>query len=166
MGMIGEYLRVTAAELDRMSQDRVWTWYFVAAVQDAEGEARPAPAQARHFSTYENWDLLRFLLTRAEFPVDVIHGEEPFAEEEDWGYGPPRCLRPERVRFAAETLRNTGYSHLIGGVEPAELTEAEVYPLGWGIPGALERGRYPYERLTQFFEAAAKADDWILVWLD
>ncbi len=51
--------------------------------------------------------MLRFLLARAEFPVNVIHGEEPFAEDEDWEYGPPVCLRPERVRLAAEALRVT-----------------------------------------------------------
>lgn len=51
--------------------------------------------------------MLRFLLARAEFPVNVIHGEEPFAEDEDWGYGPPRYLRPERVQLAAEALRAT-----------------------------------------------------------
>lgn len=68
-------------------------------------------------------------------------GEEPFAEDEDWGYGPPRYLRPERVQLAAEALRATSYAQLISGVDPAELTRAEVYPLGWSEADSLEWGR-------------------------
>ncbi|MGW6643784.1 YfbM family protein [Streptomyces iakyrus] len=166
MSMIGEYLRVTAAELGRAIEDPAWALDFVEEVQDAEGETEPAPAAARHFSTYKTWDMLRFLLARAEFPVNVIHGEEAFAEDEDWGYGPPRYLRPERVRLAAEVLRATSYAQLIRGVEPAELTSAEVYPLGWSEPGSLEWGRPWYDGLTQFFDAAARAGDAMLVWLD
>ncbi|MTE17559.1 DUF1877 family protein [Streptomyces sp. TRM43335] len=164
--MIGEYLRVTAAELDRAVQDHDWALDFVEEVQDAEDEAEPAPAEARHFSTYKAWDLLRFLLARADFPVNVVHGEEPFAEDEDWGYGPPRYLRPERVRIAAQELRTTPYDQLISGVDSADLTRAEVYPLGWEESGVLEWGRHWYGGLTQFFEAAAAADDAMLVWLD
>ncbi|MFJ3797897.1 YfbM family protein [Streptomyces sp. NPDC090088] len=166
MSMIGEYLRVTAAELDRAVQDPDWALDFVEQVQDAEEETEPAPAEARHFSTYKTWDMLRYLLARAEFPVNVIHGEVLFADDEDWGYGPPRYLLPERVRLAAEALRATGYGRLISGVDPAELTSAEVYPLGWSEPGVLEWGRPWYDGLTQFFEAAAKAEDAMLVWLD
>lgn len=72
--MIGEYLSVTAAELDRAIRDPDWALDFVEEVRDAEEETEPAPAEARHFSTYKNWDMLRFLLARAEFPVNVIQG--------------------------------------------------------------------------------------------
>lgn len=166
MSMIGEYLRVTAAELDRAIRDPDWALNFVEEVQDAEEETEPAPAEARHFSTYKTWDMLRFLLAHARFPVNVIYGEEPFAEDEDWGYGPPRYLRPERVRLTAEALRATSYDQLVSGVDPAELTSADVYPLGWSEPGALEWGRHWYDGLAEFLKAAAGADDAVLVWLD
>ncbi|MEU0451188.1 YfbM family protein [Streptomyces tendae] len=166
MSMIGEYLRVTAAELGRATREPDWTLDLVEEIQDAEEETEPTPADARHFSTYKAWDMLRFLLARVEFPVNVIQGEEQFAEKRDWGYGPPRYLRPERVKLAAEALRATSYDQLLRGVDPAELTSAEVYPLGWGEPGALEWGRHWYGDLTQFFEAAAGADDAVIVWLD
>jgi hypothetical protein len=51
-------------------------------------------------------------------------------------------------------------------VDPAELTSAEVYPLGWSEANSLEWGRPWYDGLTQFFDAAARADDAMLVWLD
>ncbi|WP_253195392.1 YfbM family protein [Streptomyces sp. JHA26] len=166
MSMIGEYLRVTTAELDRAIRDPDWALGFAEEVQDAEEETEPAPDKALHFSTYKAWDVLRFLLARAEFPVNVIHGEESFAKDEDWGYGPPKYLRPERVRIAAEAFRTISYDHLVRGVDPAELTSAEVYPFGWGEPGALEWGRHWYDGLTQFFEAAAGANHAMVVWLD
>ncbi|WP_243869475.1 YfbM family protein [Streptomyces liangshanensis] len=166
MSMIGEYVRVTAAQLDRAIQDPDWALDHVEEVQDSEEESEPAPAGARHFSTYKAWGLLGYLLERAEVPVNVIHGEETFAEGRDWGYGPPRCLRPDRVRLAARTLRATPYERLVAGVDPADLTRAEVYPLGWDEPGVLEWGRNWYDGLTDFFEAAAAADEGMLVWLD
>ncbi|WP_394814158.1 DUF1877 family protein [Streptomyces dubilierae] len=53
MSVIGEYLRVTAAELDRAIRDTDWALDFAEEVQDAEEETDPAPAKARHFSTYK-----------------------------------------------------------------------------------------------------------------
>ncbi|MFD8540568.1 YfbM family protein [Streptomyces rubrogriseus] len=166
MSMIGEYLRVTDSELDRAIQDPDWALDFAEEVQDAEEETKPSPAGARHFSTYKAWDMLRFLLARTKFPVNVIDGEESFAENDDWGYGPLRYLRPERVRLAAEALQAINYDQLVSGVDPVEFTSAEVYPLGWSEPGALEWGRHWYDGLTQFLEAAAGMDDAVLVWLD
>jgi hypothetical protein len=68
MSMIGEYLRVTAAELERVIQDPDWALDLVEEVQDAEEQSEPTPAEARHFSTYKTWDLLRFLLARNRVP--------------------------------------------------------------------------------------------------
>jgi hypothetical protein len=97
MSMIGEYLRVTAAELDRAIQDPDWASDFAEEVRDAEEETDPAPAEARHFSTYKTWDMLRFLFlpARAEFPVNVIHGEERRARSA--GAGPSWVRRAHTV---------------------------------------------------------------------
>ncbi|MEV5084947.1 DUF1877 family protein [Streptomyces sp. NPDC056159] len=43
---------------------------------------------------------------------------------------------------------------------------AGAYPLGWSQPGVLEWARHWYDGLTQFFEAAARANDAVLVRLD
>lgn len=166
MSMIGEYFRVTAAELARAVQDPDWALDFIEETEDAQEESDPPPAEARHFSTAKTWDLLGFLLRRAGFPVDVVHGEDRFAETEDWGYGPPRYLPAERVRRGAEALARTPYDQLLVGVDPRELTEAGVYPLGWDTPDSLEWGRDHYAGLTRFFEAAARDGDAVLVWLD
>ena len=105
MSMIGEYLRVTPADLDKAIQDPDWAVLLAEAAQDA-ARTHPhlRPADARHYSTYRTWDLLRHLLTRVVFPVNVMQGEELFPDPEDWVYGPPRYLPPDRVHQAAERL--------------------------------------------------------------
>lgn len=44
------------------------------------------------------------------------------------GYGPPRLLTPDQVTVAADALQRTTYDHLLHGVDPAELTRAEICP--------------------------------------
>ncbi|MFE1233737.1 YfbM family protein [Streptomyces sp. NPDC058745] len=165
MSMNGEYLRVTPAELDRALKDPEWAWELVEAVQDAQEEGEPAPAEARLFTTHQTWHLLGFLLQRSAFPVDIVHGEEPLAPE-DWGYGPPQYLTPERVRLAADILHRTTYEQLIQGVDPSELTKAEIYPQIWDTPASLEWAGDLFTPLTEFFGGAASTGHAMLIWID
>ncbi|MFC1410308.1 YfbM family protein [Streptacidiphilus sp. N1-12] len=165
MSMIGEYLRLQPAELARALQDPAWALEFAQEIQDTEESDGSPPHEARLFSTHQTWDLLGFLLRRRGFPVDIVHGEEPFTDE-DWGYGPPRFLPADRVRVAAETLSRTTYDDLVNGVHHQELQEAGVYPLGWDTPASLDWARDRFSLLTAFFEAAATDGDSILLWLD
>ncbi|MEU2432082.1 YfbM family protein [Streptomyces sp. NPDC007861] len=163
--MNGEYLRVTPAELERALKDPEWAWDLAEELQDTEAEGEPAPAEARHFTTHQTWHLLGFLLQRSTFPVDIVHGEEPIATG-DWGYGPPQYLTPERVRLATDTLHRTTYDQLIQGVDPSELTKAEVCPLIWDSPASLEWASDLFTPLTEFFQGAASAGHAMLIWID
>jgi hypothetical protein len=166
MSMIGEYLRVTPAELSRAIEDSQWALDYAEQIQDAQDENPQPPTEAKHFTTYKTWDMLGFLLRRSNFPVDVVHGEEPFAKDEDWGYGPPRFLTVERVRLAAQELSQTSYDDLIRDVNHTELTAADVYPQGWDSRASLEWARDYYGHLATHLRAAADAGDAVLVWLD
>ncbi|WP_370369594.1 YfbM family protein [Catenulispora sp. GP43] len=163
MSMIGEYLRVTPAELGRAVQDPRWAYDYAQEVLDSQEESDPDPLMSRCFSTHKAWDYLGFLLRRSQFPVD-IHGEQSFAEDEDWGYGPPKALPAERVRVAAEALRRTDYDGLVKGLEAADLFG--VYPGVWDRPDAIEWGREVFDSLTLFIGATAAAGDALLIWLD
>ncbi|MEU0853122.1 YfbM family protein [Streptomyces flaveolus] len=165
MSMNGEYLRVTPAELDRALKDPDWALDLVEAIQDAQEEQESAPRETRHFTTHKTWDLLGLLLRRSAFPVDIVHGEELLAAD-DWGYGPPQYLTPDRVRLAADTLQQTTYGQLIEGVDPSELAEAGVYPQIWDSPTSLEWARDLLTPLTEFFRGAASAGHAMLIWLD
>ncbi|MEV6977673.1 YfbM family protein [Kitasatospora sp. NPDC093806] len=165
MSMNGEYLRVTPEELDRALKDPAWALELVEEIQDEQEKNEPAPAEARHFTTDKAWDLVGFLLRRAGFPVDLVRDGQPFADDEDWGYGPPRYLTVEQVRLAAEALGGTGYDRLIDGVDPSELAEAEIYPAIWDSPESLEWARWVFPPLTEFVRAAAVDGDAMLLWI-
>ncbi|MFD4322770.1 YfbM family protein [Streptomyces sp. NPDC058548] len=165
MSMNGEYLRLTPAELDRALKDPEWAWNLVEETLDAQVEGEPASAETRHFTTHQTWHLLGFLLQRSNFPVDVIHGEEPLTTDH-WGYGPPQYLTPERVQLAADILRRTTYDQLIQGVDPSELTKAEIYPQIWDSPASLEWAGDLFAPLTAFFRDAASAGHAMLIWID
>jgi hypothetical protein len=166
MSMIGEYLRVTTEELERAVKDPKWALDLAEKIQDAQEENEPTPGEGRRFSTYKTWDLLGFLLRRSAFPVDVVHGEEPIPDADDWGYGPPQYLTPNRVRLAAETLGQMTYDQLIRNVDHSELAQAEIYPQNWDSRASLEWARDLFNPLTTFFRAAASADQAMLIWLD
>jgi hypothetical protein len=169
MNMIGKYLRVTPTQLLRVIEDPEWAREFARELEDAEDaeeEAFPL-VRVRRFSTDKAWELLAVLLGRADFPVDVVFGEEPFDEDGDRGYGPPRYLPVERVRTAAELLGRTSYDSLVQGVDRCEPAAAEAYPLIWdGDPESLEWARGHYTSLVMFFEGAAHDGDAMLLWLD
>jgi hypothetical protein len=159
MSMIGEYARLSPAELERALGDLG----PARALIDGAG-----PDEARRTDIDKAWDILHFLLRRIDFPVDVIDGEEEFPDAGDWGYGPPCYLTPDQVRTAAAALTATAPAALVGGVTAAELVAAELYP-GFAEEEADQLLAYAlehYRSLVPFFEAAARAGDAIVVWLD
>jgi hypothetical protein len=162
--MNGEYLRITPAELLSAIKDPEWVWAHADEIIDREDESEPLPAEARHLTTHKAWHAIDFLLHRAAFPVDIVIGEEEFTDE-DWGYGPPRYLTPEQVNLAAEALSGASYDELIQGLDPAELTAAEIYPEIWDSPEELQWVRGWYEPILPFFTAAAKDGDAMLLWI-
>ncbi|MGW6414106.1 YfbM family protein [Streptomyces sp. NPDC055055] len=163
--MNGEYLRVTAAELERALTEPEWALEFAEAIQDAQDDDQTAAFEARHFTTHQTWHFLSFLLHRSAFPVDIVHGEETIVAD-DWGYGPPRYLTPDRVGLAASTLRRMSYDRLVLDVDPAELVKAEIYPQIWDAPAALDWASDVFTPLTEFFQGAAAAGDAVLIWID
>jgi hypothetical protein len=167
MSMIGEYVRLTPAELDRLIGDEEWADEFVHELIDAELDEEPESSRARCHDTDKAWDALGFLLRRAGFPVDIVHGEESVPWDEDWGYGPPRYLTPDRVRQAAEALVAITPEQLVDGVGPADLAAANVYPaVVWERGEPLDYVVSHYEELVPFFASAARDGHAVLVWLD
>ncbi|MFF9070149.1 YfbM family protein [Streptomyces sp. NPDC014891] len=164
MSMIGHYLRLTPAELERALQEPGWA----AEHAHAQYGGDEAAAEARVHETDKAWHALDFLLGRRGFPVDVVFGEAdmPWPEGEDWGYGPPRLLTADRVRAAVDALEAHAPDSLTDGVTPADLAAAEVYPqIVW------ERGEEPdwvaahWADLAKYLRAAAREGDAILLWI-
>jgi hypothetical protein len=165
VGINGEYLRVTPAELDRAIRNPGWAVTFAQETQDAEGRAERASTN-RHLTTHKAWHAIGYLLGRAGFPLDLVFGDVQFADQEDWGYGPPGYLTAPQVVVAAENLAPITFDSLTRGVGPADLAGADVYPQVWDGPDSLEWVRHWYDALPPFFSAAASDGHAMLLWLD
>jgi hypothetical protein len=166
--MNGEYLRVSADELARAVLDPEWALGLADDVREAEvlGRVPSTPAE-RHLSTQWTWHAIEFLLRRAGFPVDVIFGEEAFARDTEWGYGPARYLTVERVQVAAEVLAATGFDALVSGVGPADLARAGVAPVDvWDEADPMKWVRDAYESLVPFFASAVAQGQAMIIWID
>ncbi|MFJ8229251.1 DUF1877 family protein [Streptomyces sp. NPDC094448] len=129
MSMNGIHLRLTPAELDRALREPHWAQEFAEELLEAESDRGRPASTARSHRTGTAWHGLDFLLRRHGFPVDVVHGEEEIPDAEEWGYGPPRFLSPERVRAAADAFAGLSPGALVAGVTAADLSAAEVYPV-------------------------------------
>lgn len=166
MSMNGQYLRVTRDELERAMQDPHWALEFAEQLQEEDEDNDPDPEDARTLTTHSAWNAIGFILARAEFPIDIVHGDQPLADGEDWGNGPPGCLLPERVHSAAIELRSLSFDKLTEDITPADLDHADVYPQIWDEPESLDWVRSWYAPLIPFFDAAARDDHAIIVWID
>lgn len=167
MSMIGEYVRVTPAELERVLGDPEGAPGLVGRLVEADLRRPRTPSAARSLGIGTAWDALGFLLRRVGFPVDIARGEEPVPGADDWGYGPPRHLAADRVGEAAEALAKVSGEELVAGVTPRELADADVYPgVLWRRGESLDHVRGHYEALVPFFAAAARDGDAMLVWRD
>lgn len=163
--MVGEYIRLKPEDLTRAITDHEWARDMIDALWDAEdeGEAR----DTRLFDVDKAWHGIAFVLDRAGLPTAIVFGDEQVPGADDWGYGPPSTLSPERVRELAADLASLDVLAAVGAVSATDFVEAEIYPVDlWqGSNG------HPYvaqhlAQLTRFFSEAAQAEMGMLVWLD
>lgn len=82
------------------------------------------------------------------------------------GYGPPRYLTPEQVATAAAELADLTEDDLLRGVDPAELTRAEIYPNVWDRTDEPTWATHHLPDVKQFIATAAKNCDAVICWLD
>jgi hypothetical protein len=80
------------------------------------------------------WHGIHYLLTGTSWDIppgagEAVLGGDPIGA--DWGYGPPRLLRPDRVQAVAAALRDVTADSLRARFDPAVLREADVYPQVW-----------------------------------
>jgi hypothetical protein len=173
--MMGSWLRVSPDELAHAMTDLDWANELARTAQRSESD--------RYAGTGKAWHGLDFLLNRRGFAIPLVLGAESFVElpdvepdsqemfdfldelEHDWGYGPPSYLTPAQVAAAASRLAALTEGDLIGGVDPAELTRAEIYPGTWDRPGELAWVAHYLPYVRSFFAAAAQDGDAVICWL-
>jgi hypothetical protein len=110
----------------------------------------------------KSWDALRLLMVAAGAPVDVINGGAPFAGEE-WGYDIPRYLTVAEVQRAADYLARTPWATIVRQFDSTAMDRAEIYPGGW-TDSDLDYLAENYDQLADFFGAAARAQQLVILW--
>ncbi|MEU9091890.1 YfbM family protein [Streptomyces sp. NPDC048428] len=166
MSMNGRYARLTPAELERTLREPGWGEEFVNELAVADWDEQREASAARCHGTEKAWHALDFLLGRIGFPVDIVHGEEDIPGAEDWGHSPPCMLSPKAVRVAAEALAALPVDALVRDVTPADLALAGIYPVEmWERGESLAYVTSRYQTLVPFFQAADRAGDTVVVWL-
>jgi hypothetical protein len=163
MSMIGNYLRVSGDELERLREDPS-DILDVLYPDDGNGE-HPV---GRHLDIDKSWHAIQFLLTgepwegKAPLQNAVMGGTE--LGDEDVGYGPARGLTPAEVESVSSALGHISGEQLWSRFDAGKFAAAEIYPEGWS---ADEKGYVLgyYEELQAFFAAAARDGDAMILFL-
>ncbi|MFF4342664.1 YfbM family protein [Kitasatospora sp. NPDC001540] len=164
MSIIGSYLRLAPVEIARALEVPGWAREFKA--EQAAQERRRGPAELRFHDTGKAWAGLAHLYARHGLPTEVVHGGDALPGDEDWGYGPPALLTPERVADAARVLAAVPFAALVDGLDPADLAAAGVYPVGlWSRdPFAFEYLAAHHAGLLRHLTRTARYRHGSLVW--
>jgi hypothetical protein len=161
MSMTGQYLRVAPEVTGRIQRapDTLMELLY----PDPEPEDRALIS----LDIDKTWHVIHFLLNgdpwKGKSPLfEAVLGGDALTEE-DLGYGPARYLRPAQVAASAEALQRISPEQLWSRYDDARVQAADIY---WSNDDeskdyALEN----YEALQQFFMAAAKARDAMIIWL-
>ncbi|RAJ33283.1 uncharacterized protein DUF1877 [Kitasatospora sp. SolWspMP-SS2h] len=164
MSIIGSYLRLAPAEFARALEEPGWVREF--AREQAALEHRRDPSELRFHDTGKSWAALAHLLARRGLPTEPVHGGTPLPGDEDWGYGPPTLLAPDRVAAAVRELADLPFDTLAAGLTPADLAAAEVYPVRlWADdPSALDHLSAHYTDLLRYLTRTARYRHGLLIW--
>lgn len=108
------------------------------------------------------WHGLHWLLVRGDAPIEeAIFGGEEIGE--DLGYGPSRLLSPERVKHVASALAVLAPDELGSRLDGAAMSQDDVYPSIWDEEDIFAGYLAPaFERLRDFYAAAAEADEAVI----
>jgi hypothetical protein len=146
-GLLGLLLRLSPITIERVNEGSA---------------AEPTPQSldrqdGEEIDIDKAWHGLHFLFTgtawEGEQPASfLLAGGDELGGDEEIGQGPPRALRPERVRQVAAFLTTLSLGELERRYDPAKMTTLEIYPEDiWARAAA--PGKSPLEYLLEHFDA-------------
>jgi hypothetical protein len=118
-----------------------------------------------HINLEKAWHGIHFLLTGQAWQLtqgagEAILGGDPIGET--LVYEPARLLTPDRVRVIADDLGRLDEATFRSRYDPAALTDAEIYPGGWG-GSDLDYLMDHFRDLRSFFLTAADNGEAVLL---
>lgn len=163
MSMTGQFAAISKSKLDELQDDPDAVADFLFLEADEGGPSHTADID-------KAWHGIHFLLTGSPsggvgpLAAAIMGGEEI---GEDAGYGPARYLEPEEVKSIAQALADASTEDLAKRYSPKALTAADIYPGIWEQEGdeAFDYLAGYYEDMVDFYKAAAKRGDAVLLYL-
>jgi hypothetical protein len=166
MSMIGNYLRVSEAELNRLLEapESISSLLYP--------ESPSSFSNDRHLDIDKSWQLIQFLLTgdpwEGEPPLrNVVMGGTELGDV-DVGYGPARYLTPTEVQVVTAALASLSPQELWSRFDAEKIRDAEIYPDGcWEEDPTL--GEYVqgnFQQVKDFFSRAAQERQAVLLWIN
>jgi len=156
MGMVFEARMLAATRAEEVAADPALLEDLVE--EDTSGE--------EFLDLDKAWHGLHWLLTGTTDDASTPAGQAVLGGTElgeDWGYGPPRLLRPDDVRRVAGALDALTADDLRARFDPAAMTAADVYPFIWDEDDVFDEYLAPsYGSLRDFYARAASRGDAVL----
>ncbi len=162
--MIGNYLRLPEAELNRILRDPA---AITSVLYPRNGIELP---RERHLDIDKAWHLIHFLLTGDEW-----EGTEPLRNavlggaeigKEDVGYGPARYLTPAQVSNVAVALASIAPDQLWDQFDLQTVREADIYPCWEGNNEDREYILSYFQMLQNFFTVASQENNAVILYLN
>ena len=181
MSIEASYRRVTPEEFSRLQGDpKAAESFFGINLEDLDNpekllaQLKEQESNDRYLSISTDWHALHFLLTGdgelKPHPLpppplgNIVHG----GVETQWKctYGHVRSLTPDEVRAAADALSRISVDELRSRFSVASFNNAQIYPHGRRAGWTDKEARSVfaiYPRVVEFFQAAARDRDMILL---
>jgi len=181
MSIEARYRRVTPEEFTRLQNDaKAAASFFGTNLEDLDdpekllAQMQEQESSDRYLDIGKDWHALHFLLTGdgelKPHPLpppplgNVVHG----GTETQWSctYGHVRSLTPHEVRDVADALGRISVDELRSRFSVATFNAAQIYPHGKRSCWTDEEAQSVFEiypRVVEFFQAAARDGDIILL---
>lgn len=169
MGMIGNLLRVTKAELDAYLEDSSLLEDKIYSDEMNEDETE----NPKFVDIDKTWDGIIFLLTgqsldTAEHHLTrILFSGQLIDEEQDLGLGPAHYLTPEEVVELNNEISKITVEDLKKKFNPEKMNALEIYPSIWNEgDDAFEYLMEGFSSVQQIFAEAAKNNEAIITFIN
>lgn len=164
MGMIGNFLRVTNAELEAYLKD---SSLLEKRIYNENAEDDPAL-----YEIDKSWEGILFLLTGQNLatlthPMRlVLFSGQTIDEDQDLGYGPGQYLTPGQVKEMDTELAKITEEELRKRFDARQMAELEIYPNIWEGHDMLNYLLQYFNVVQDIYATAAKNNEAIITFIN
>jgi hypothetical protein len=164
MGMIGNLLRTTNAELEAYLED---SSRLEDRIYDEDSEEDPAL-----INIDKSWEGILFLLTGQNLETlshpmgRVLFSGQSIDKDQDLGYGPGQYLTPEQVKEVDTELSKITVIELTKKFDSKRMTALGIYPNCWEEKGMWDYLLAYFKEVQVAYSTAAKNNEAIITFIN